>query len=154
MASENERSAEQDKEEAAVRLLRTLREKLLSGNISKARSAAHNLSWLQEDGLAILKEALFGNYPRTAKQAAAYGLRKVKGRMTKMALDVLEQGLQHRDRTTRQTCEKSLALMRGESPKTHPPRSRPASGRRKIRELSRKGERTRLARPKRSSGDR
>jgi len=73
MTSDDKRN----KEEAALQLLRTLRAKLVSGHISDARSAAHNLSWLQEDGLAILKEALFGDYPKMAKQAAAYGLRKV-----------------------------------------------------------------------------
>jgi hypothetical protein len=96
-----------------VELLRKLREKLLSGSISTARVAALNLSWKQEDGLAILKEALFGDYPRTAKKAAAYGLRSMNGRMRKMASEVLEQGLRHRDRTTKAACVKSISLMKG-----------------------------------------
>ena len=73
-----------------------------------------NLAWKQEDGLAILTEALFGNYPRTAKKAAAYGLRSMNGRMRTMALEVLEQGLKHRDRTTKAACVKSLSLMKGQ----------------------------------------
>jgi hypothetical protein len=72
-----------------------------------------NLAWKQEDGLAILTEALFGNYPRTAKKAAAYGLRSTNGRMRIMALEVLEQGLKHRDRTTKAACVKSISLMKG-----------------------------------------
>jgi len=73
-----------------------------------------NLAWKQEDGLAILTEALFGNYPRTAKKAAAYGLRSMNGRMQKMALEVLKQGLKHRDRTTKAACVKSISLMKGQ----------------------------------------
>ncbi|HUU41273.1 MAG TPA: hypothetical protein VMW42_10045 [Desulfatiglandales bacterium] len=73
-----------------------------------------NLSWKQEDGLAILTEALFGKYPRTAKKAAAYGLRSMNGRMRKMALEVLEQGLRHHDRTTKAACVKSISLMKGQ----------------------------------------
>ena len=87
---------------------------MLSDDISTARLAASNLSWKQEDGLAILTEALFGNYPRTAKKAAAYGLRSMNGRMQKMALEVLKQGLKHRDRTTKAACVKSISLMKGQ----------------------------------------
>ncbi len=126
--------SERDKEEASLRLLRALREKLVSGNISEARSAAHNLSWLQEDGLSILKEALFGDYPKMSKQAAAYGLRKVNGRMTKMAVEVLEQGLRHRDRNTRDACAKSLCLMGGQGHTQQAPGKRPLHRRRRISE--------------------
>lgn len=87
---------------------------MLSDNISTARLAALNLSWKQEDGLAILTEALFGSYPRTAKKAAAYGLRSMKGRMQKMGLEVLKQGLRHRDRTTKAACVKSISLIKGQ----------------------------------------
>jgi len=107
------RSPQRESDEASVELLRKLRAKLLSDDITTSRLAAFNLSWKQEDGLAILKEALFGDYPRTAKKAAAYGLRSMKGRMQKMALEVLEQGLKHRDRTTKAACVKSLSLMKG-----------------------------------------
>ncbi len=112
MTFDNSKSSERQRSEASVVLLRKLREKLLSDNISTARLAALNLSWKQEDGLAILREALFGNYPRTAKKAAAYGLRRMNGRMQKMASEVLEQGLRHRDRTTKAACVKSISLMK------------------------------------------
>lgn len=132
MALENE----QDKKEASVELLRTLRKKLVSENVSNARAAAHNLSWLQEDGLAVLKEALLGGYPRMVKQSAAYGLRKVKGRMKKMAYEVLEQGQQHRDRVTRQVCKKSVFLMEQQSRGSQ----LASKGRQRIAEVSRRGE--------------
>lgn len=108
-----------------VERLKKLRIKLVSENISTARVAAYNLAWLQDDGLMILKEALFGDYSRTTKKAAAYGLRNMKGRMKKMAVEVLEQGLSHRDKTTQSASLKSLQLMRGEViPEKKPPRRR------------------------------
>jgi predicted component of type VI protein secretion system len=113
MTAENNKTQQRERDEASIELLRKLREKLLSNNISTARVAALNLSWKQEDGLVILKEALLGNYPRTAKKAAAYGLRSMNGRMQKMASEVLEQGLRHRDRTTKAACIKSISLMKG-----------------------------------------
>ncbi len=113
MTLDNSKSSQRQRDEASVELLRKLRAKLLSDNISTARLAASNLSWKQEDGLAILTEASFGNHPRTVKKAAAYGLRRMNGRMQKMALEVLEQGLRHRDRTTKAACVKSIALMKG-----------------------------------------
>ena len=125
-------SSERQRDEATIELLKKLREKLFSEHISHARVAAYNLSWLQEDGLAILKEALFGDYSRNAKKAAAYGLRNMKGRMKKLAAEVLEQGLTHSDRTTKAACLKSLQLMRGEVPKQQPRRNKPHSSRRKI----------------------
>ena len=108
---DSSRRSEPERDEASIALLKGLRQKLLSTNISTARVAASNLAYKQEDGLTILTEILFGDYPRTAKKAAAYGLRKMKGRMQKMALDVLKQGLQHRDRTTKAACIKSISLM-------------------------------------------
>ena len=97
-----------------MELLKNLRMKLVSEHISTARVAAYNLAWLQDDGLTILKEALFGDYSRVTKKAAAYGLRNMKGRMKKLAVEVLEQGLTHRDGTTRAASLKSLQLLRGE----------------------------------------
>ena len=114
MTFDNSKSPPRQRDKATIELLRKLREKLLSDDISTARLAALNLAWKQEDGLAILTEALFGNYPRTAKKAAAYGLRSMNGRMRTLALEVLEQGLRHRDRTTKAACVKSLSLMKGQ----------------------------------------
>jgi hypothetical protein len=111
---------------------------LLSDNISTARLAASNLSWKQEDGLAILTEALFGSYPRTAKKAAAYGLRSMNGRMRKLALEVLQQGLKHRDRTTKAACIKSISLMKGGASGKAASHTQPASGRQRIREITKR----------------
>ncbi len=113
MTVDNRRPPERQRDEATVKILIKLRDKLLSNNISTARLAAFSLSWKQEDGLAILKEALFGDYPRTTKKAAAYGLRSMNGRMQIMGMEVLEQGLKHRDRTTKAACIKSISLMKG-----------------------------------------
>ncbi len=129
--------SERQRDEATIKLLRELRGKLLSNNISTARVAAYNLSWLQEDGFAILNEALFGNYSRNTKKAAAYGLRNMKGRMKKVSTEALEGGLNHQDATTKAVCLKSLKLMRGEitgKEKTKP--SQGGSSRRKIRSTS------------------
>lgn len=113
MKSEKRELSDQEKHDAAVELLKKLKDKLNSSDISTARKAAYNLSWKQEDGLTILRDTLFGNDLRTAKKAAAYGLRGMKGRMRKMAMEVLKQGLTHRNRTTKAACEKALFLMEG-----------------------------------------
>lgn len=111
-ADEKKRSV-REKDEAAIELLRQLTRKLCSNDITTARLAAFNLSWMQEDGLAILTQVLLGDFSRTSKKAAAYGLRSMKGRMKKMALEVLEQGLKQRDRTTKAACVKALSLIKG-----------------------------------------
>jgi hypothetical protein len=133
MNQEEEKTAGQEKDEAALERLRQLKQKLRSGDISPARRAAFNLSWLQEDGLAILRETLVGNFSRTAKKASTYGLRNMKGRMKKMGLEVLEQGLNHRDQTTKAACVKALALMKGGSEKEDGPRKKRKRTRPRIR---------------------
>jgi hypothetical protein len=57
MESEN-KIADDQRDEATLKLLAQLKEQLYSGNMSKARRAAHNLSWMQEAGFTILKDAL------------------------------------------------------------------------------------------------
>jgi hypothetical protein len=99
-----------EKSQEAIELLERLREKIYCDNSSAARHAAFNLSWMQEDGFDILREALFGNATRTAKGAAAYGLRKMRGRMRKLAFALLEEGLKHESEGTRQVCERALKL--------------------------------------------
>ena len=94
-----------------IEKLKKLAVKLFTSDMDSARTAAHNLSWMQEDGLAILKQALFGDYPIDTKKAAAYGLRKMNGRMKNLAMDVLKQGLTSRDMETKAACEKSLRLI-------------------------------------------
>jgi hypothetical protein len=113
MKSNEKKSSAKERDAAAVEQLRQLTRRLCSNDITTARLAAFNLSWMQEDGLAILTETLMGDYSRTTKKAAAYGLRSMKGRMKKMALEVLEQGVKHRDRTTKAACIKALSLIKG-----------------------------------------
>jgi hypothetical protein len=149
MKSDEKKSSEKERDEAAVEQLRQLTRKLCSNDITTARLAAFNLSWMQEDGLAILTETLMGNYSRTTKKAAAYGLRSMKGRMKKMALEVLEQGLKHRDRTTKAACVKALFLMKGGTPKKADSQSRPEPKGPKIKEI--KNGRKRSTEDKKSS---
>jgi hypothetical protein len=117
MKFDEKKSSEQTKkeiDEASIEMLRQLTRKLCSNDITTARLAAFNLSWKQEDGLAILKNILFGDFSRTTKKAAAYGLRSMRGRMKKPATEVLKLGLKNADRTTKAACIKALAIMKGE----------------------------------------
>jgi hypothetical protein len=141
MKSEEKKYSGQAKDEASIELLRQLTRKLCSNDISTARLAAFNLSWMQEDGLAILTETLLGNYSRTTKKAAAYGLRSMKGRMRKMASEVLEQGLKHRDRTTKAACVKALFLMKGGTGKKGGPHSKSKSGKQRIQGIRKPNKR-------------
>ena len=113
MKFEGKKSSGREKDEAAIELLRQLTRKMCSNDITIARLAAFNLSWMQEDGLAILTQVLLGDFSRTSKKAAAYGLRSMKGRMRMLALEVLQQGLKQRDRTTKAACIKALSLVKG-----------------------------------------
>jgi len=129
-----------EKDEASIKLLEQLRRRLHSEQASVRRLAAFNLSWMQEDGLDILKEALFGNFARTTKTAAAYGLRKMQGRMKKKALEVLQEGLKSRNSDTRKVCQHALALL-GKLPATSKPRQRTRKNRIEIREISTRSSR-------------
>ena len=104
------KSSIQDDESAKV--LEHLGRKLHSDNSSVARKSAYNLSWLQEDGLEILKKALFTSDSRRTKHAAAYGMRSMRGRMKKQALDVLEEGLKHPNGTVRDICNEAMRILR------------------------------------------
>ncbi len=127
-----------EKDEAAITLLAKLREQLYSTNISTVRQSAFNLSWMQEDGLEILKEALVGNSPRRTKGAAAYGLRKMRGRMRKPAEDVLIEGLKHPDRKTAEIAGNALiVLKRGSGGGRRPRRPRGRPGQFEIRSVPR-----------------
>jgi hypothetical protein len=140
MILEKRKPSGREKDEEAVKLLEQLREKLYVDDISAARRAAFNLSWKQEDGLDILKEALLNNSPRTAKIAAVYGLRNMHGRMKKLAMAVLEEGLKHRKTDIRNACVHALSLaIRGPQEKS-PSQRPPKSGRIEIREV--RGRRT------------
>ena len=140
-----------EKDEASIKLLGQLREKLYTDDISSARKVAYNLSWMQEDGLDILKEALFSRATKTTKIAAAYGLRKVHGRIKKMALEIFKQGLTHTNKGTRDVCKNALSLVSGKTDKRAPSEGQAKVGRFKIREISRKRGQRREAR-KRNPG--
>ena len=135
MESEKRILTGREKDEEAIRLLAKLKEQLRSSDASNRRRAAFNLSWMQEDGLEILKEALTGSDHITTKNAAAYGLRKMQGRMKKMALEVLNQGLKHRDSSTRQVSRSALQLLGQKVPGGVEPQ-KPARKRTRIREIS------------------
>lgn len=137
MQSETRRQSGREKDEAAVKLLEKLQDQLHSSDASVRRRAAFNLSWMQEDGLEILKGALYGNFPTTTKNAAAYGLRKMRGRMKKIALVVLNQGLKRRDKSTREICRNALQLLGQKVPEESEPRGR-ASRKSRIKEIPRK----------------
>jgi hypothetical protein len=138
MKSEEQKSSGREKDQAAIELLRQLTRKLCSNDITIARLAAFNLSWMQEDGLAILTQVLLGDFSRTSKKAAAYGLRSMKGRMRKMALEVLEQGLKQRDRTTKAACVKALSLVKGGAAKKGGSKEKSGSDKPIIREVQKK----------------
>jgi HEAT repeat protein len=137
MESERRKLSGREKDEAAIKLLEKLQDQLHSTDASNRRRAAFNLSWLQEDGLEILKGALFGRVPITTKNAAAYGLRKMRGRMKKTALDILKQGLKHPDSSTREVSRHALKLL-GEEVSASPKAHRQTTKGLRIREIQRK----------------
>lgn len=136
MESEKNGLSSQEEGKSSAKLLERLGEQLNSSNASIRRQAAFNLSWMQEDGLEVLKGALFSSGATRTKNAAAYGLRNMRGRMKKMAFDVLRQGLEQRDSATREVCKHALRLVGediGESPsarKTGKPRIKEIPGKR------------------------
>lgn len=147
MESGKRKISGREKDEASIQLLEKLQEQLHSSNASIRRRAAFNLSWMQEDGLDILKGILFGNYQITTKNAAAYGLRKMQGRMKKMALEVLNQGLTQHNSTTAEICRNALQLLGQEIPAEYLPKKRFVKKTR-IKEIPRK------TRPRRTIGSR
>lgn len=136
MRLEKRKPSGREKDEEAVKLLAKLREQLYSANVSIVRQSAFNLSWMQEDGLEILAEALFGNGPRRTKGAAAYGLRKMRGRMRKRAEDTLIEGLKHPDSKTAEICGNALiVLKRGKQAAKGPRRSKAKGPKFQIKEI-------------------
>ena len=128
-----------EKDQASVQLLEKLCGQLYSSNPSARRQAAYNLSWMQEDGLEILQQALFGDFPVRIKNAAAYGLRKMRGRMKKVSLEVLQQGLHHAGSSTREVCRTALALLGGQ-PQEGPRSRKRTSQRLRIKEIPGRGK--------------
>jgi hypothetical protein len=138
MNTENQNQPERVRDAATIAKLKDLSQKLFSDDINKARLAAHELSWMQEDGFTLLKLGLFGRYSRNTKKAAAYGLRNMKGRMRKMAVELLTEGLKDRDRTSKAACKKALQLMGilpKDAPRSQRPRPQRPSGNRRVQEL-------------------
>ncbi len=112
-----------EKDEAAIQLLEKLRDQLHTGNLTVVRQTAFHLSWLQEDGLDILREGLFSKEsPRKTKNAASYGLRKMRGRMAKPALEMLKQGAEDDDRTVAKICKNALEVFHNKNPKPRRPK--------------------------------
>lgn len=143
MKLERRKPSGREKDERSIRVLEQLRERLHSEHVPTARRAAFNLSWMQEDGLDILKEALFGGAARRTKAAATYGLRKMQGRMKSMALDLLQQGLEEPDRNIRAVCQHALALANEKgNQKSHSPKAA-RLGKVRIKEIPKRGGRRR-----------
>jgi hypothetical protein len=108
-----------EQNDSSVQLIKELEQQVHSSNASIRRKAAYNLAWLQEDGMEVLKGILFGNNPIMTKNAASYGLRKTQGRMKKIAIDVLMQGLKCNNSSTIQVCRNALLLLGLEIPKDY-----------------------------------
>lgn len=121
MESEPKNITEEQKEEMAKQLLEKLKVQLFSTNASIRRRAAFNLSWMQEDGLNILKSIFLGDFNETAKNASAYGLRKMQGRMKKKALDVFKEGLRQRNNLTGEISRNALVLLGYKIPQEYLP---------------------------------
>jgi hypothetical protein len=125
MKLEKRQPTGREKDEESIQLLEQLREQLYSSNISTVRQSAFRLSWMQEDGLEILREALLGDTPRRAKSAAAYGLRKMRGPDAQNGRgDVGGRLARHEDRGTAEISRNALVVLK--KGKTAPKRpSRP-----------------------------
>ncbi|MFA5784799.1 MAG: hypothetical protein WC962_07950, partial [Phycisphaerae bacterium] len=108
--------------------------KLYNDNSSVARRAAFNLSWMQEDGLEILQEALFHGRSRRVKYAACYGLRNMHGRMKKAAYEVIRKGAESSTRDISEVCRAAVILLNRPASQKAKPKHRTA-GRVQIREM-------------------
>lgn len=139
MELEKRKPSGREKDEASIKLLERLREQLYSTHASNRRQAAFNLSWMQEDGLDILKDALLSDGPVTTKNAAAYGLRKMRGRMKKMALEVLKQGKEHTNPEAREVCRNALLRLEGKVEKKPVSRTGPRKSKYEIRDIRKGG---------------
>lgn len=137
MEIEKRKPSGREKDEASIKLLNKLKGELYSQHASNRRQAAFNLSWMQEDGLEILQAALFSKAHVTAKNAATYGLRKMRGRMKKMALEVLKKGLEHSSSDTRDVCKSALLRLEGKTEKKHPSKSNVRKSKYEIRDIPR-----------------
>ncbi len=143
MEIEKRKPSGREKDEASIKLLGKIREQLYSQHASNRRQAAFNLSWMQEDGLEILKAALFGDFPITTKNAATYGLRNMRGRMKNMAIEVLKEGLEHSSSNTREVCRNALLRLEGKLVQKPASKERVNKSRFEIRDVRRMGRQQR-----------
>jgi hypothetical protein len=111
MKLEERKPSGREKDEASIGLLAQLRENLYSDDALDRRRAALNLSWMQEDGLDILKEAILSDFPKAIKKSAVYALRGMRGRMKKKVLELFRQGLKHQNSETAGLCKDALAAV-------------------------------------------
>ncbi len=155
MKLEKRQPSGREKDEASVELLAKLRDQLYSSNVSTVRQSAFHLSWMQEDGLDILREALLVSTSRRAKSAAAYGLRKMRGRMRKRAEETLVEGTAHPDPATAEISRNALTVLKkGKGAGKRPARPRPR-GKFEIREVpGKERERPRRPQPQQPRGPR
>ncbi len=113
METQDNQKSQQQKDAESQAVLDDLRKRLNSGDSSNARRAAFHLSWLQEDGFEVLNETLLDKTTRrVTKNAAAYGLRSMRGRMKKIAMQVLLDGLENPDKNVRVICEHSFDVIK------------------------------------------
>ncbi len=146
MEIEKRKLSGREKDEASIKLLAKLREQLYSQHASNRRQAAFNLSWMQDDGLEILQAALFDDCAITTKNAATYGLRNMRGRMKKMAIEVLKKGLEYNNNNTREVCRNALLRLEGKLKQKPASKRNNRKSRYEIRDVRRVG------RPQRTVG--
>jgi len=132
-----------EKNEESIILLGQLREKLYNNSSSVARRTAFNLSWMQEDGLEILLEALFSRSPFHTKNAACYGLRNMHGRMKKIGREVLKKGADSDNTDIRDACRKAIGLLEQNPGKKPKPPTRQKEKKYEIREIRSKQKKPR-----------
>ena len=152
MNLERRKPSGRERDGAAVKLLAKLRDQLYSSHAFTRRRAASHLSWLQEDGLDILKEALLGETERGTKSAASYGLRKMQGRMKEMAFSVLQEGLRDKDIETREVCENALLVLAQKAPGKFPVAEKARGRRAEIREIPARSPRYKRVPQRRTRG--
>jgi len=135
MESEKKGFSEREEGESCAELLEELEEQLCSSKASIRRQAAFTLSWMQEDGLEILKATVFGGHSESTKNAAAYGLRKMRGRMKKLALDVFKEGLKQDSSSTVDVCSHALDVMGEGDGKPRKKKKKKAAAKHRIQDI-------------------
>ncbi len=113
MRLEKRKPTGREKDDAAVVYLEKLRHHLhFAPHSGGKKLAARKLSWLQDDGLEILEEAVFmQGSSKATKLAAVYGLRKMHGRMKARAMAVLLRGMDSSNAVIHEVCAHALSLM-------------------------------------------